>query len=211
MKKTLRLFFFLFVLARSSFAFGQDTISTYITSACLHALYFEGPPEYDFSRTPDSIQIWGKIGGNCGSGHIAIISRLKDTIVIMTKDTGELATCTCNFNFWMEINAESGDSMVVFNDSLIHLNQVIFGLSTLDDRSKWIDVIYDPVSKSLIVEKKSELEIKRFKIYDGTGRHILSISPQKLKVDMSRLHAGMYLLEFKLYDNSYIIKKMMKI
>src|ERR1035437_335659 len=84
--KTIKILVLFFVLLIPFSAFSQDTISTYITSGCLVDLRFAGPPEYHFSRTADSITIYGRIGANCGSSHIVIIRRTTDTIIVATKD-----------------------------------------------------------------------------------------------------------------------------
>lgn len=206
--KTIKILFF--VLLIPFYAFSQDTISTHITSGCLTELRFAGPPEYHFSRTADSITIYGQIGANCGSSHIAIISRSLDTIIIATKDTGEMATCSCNFNFKITINATSTDSLVIFNDSLFNLNKIINGLVEIYDRSELIDVIFDQESEILSIELKAGLQIRMFTIVDGYGRQILSMSNDRSQIDMSGFEAGIYLLDFKLYDNSHIIKKVIK-
>ena len=208
--KTIKTLALLFVLLVPLSAFSQDTISTYITSGCLSDLNFSGPPEYHFSRTADSITIYGKIGANCASSHIAIIQRTADAILVTTKDTGRLATCSCDFNFKITIKATSKDSLVIFNDSLMNINEISQGIDNLYDRGELIDVIFDPAIESLRIGIKSGVQIRMFTIFDESGRQILSISNDRSLIDMSGFESGLYLLDFRLSDNSHIIKKVIK-
>jgi len=206
--KTMKTLVLLFVLLVPLSAFTQDTISTHITSSCLS---FSGsPPEYHFSRTADSITIYGKIGANCASSHIAIIQRTPDAILITTKDTGLLATCWCDFNFRIQIKVTSKDTLVIINGSLMNLNQIFQGIDVLNDRSELIDVIFDPDIESLRIGIRSGVQIRMFTIFDGSGRQILSISNDRSLIDMSGFESGLYLLDFRLSDNSHIIKKVIK-
>ena len=208
--KTIRPLILFLVLVISFSAYSQDTISTHITSGCLSDLRFAGPPEYHFSRTADSITIYGKMGANCASKHIVIIQRTADAIIVTTKDTGIMATCSCSFNFKIQFKATSKDSLVIFNDSLVNMNRISQGIDALSDRGELIDVIFEPASENLRIGIKSGVQIKMFTIFDGSGRLILSMSNDRTLIDMSGFESGLYLLDFRLSDNSHIFKKVIK-
>lgn len=208
--KTIRPLILFLVLVISFCAYSQDTISTHITSGCLTDLRFAGPPEYHFFRTADSITIYGRIGANCGSSHIAIIRRTTEAIIVTTKDTGDMATCSCNFNFKITFQASLSDSLIIFNDSLFNLNEIVDGLFDLEERSGLIDVFFDPAIESLRIGVTAGIQIKQLNIFDNYGRLILSTLNDKSLIDMSGFESGIYLLNFKLYDNSHIMKKVAK-
>ena len=52
--------------------------------------------------------------------------------------------------------------------------------------------------------------LRRINIFDNYGRLILSTLNDKSLIDMSGFESGIYLLDFKLYDNSHIMKKVAK-
>jgi hypothetical protein len=186
-----------------------DTISNHITTACI-SMGFGIPSEYHFSRTADSITIYGKLAANCGSGHIAIIHRTSDTIFVTTQDTGLLATCVCTYNFRISIKASAADSLVVLNHLLYNLKIVADGLADMNERSELIDVVYDQAVGCMRIRTRVGVQIRMFTIFDSSGRQMLSMSNDRSQVDISDFESGLYILDFRLTDNSHIIKKVIK-
>jgi hypothetical protein len=186
-----------------------DTISNHITTGCISS-GFGFPSEYHFSRTADSITMYGKLAANCGSSHIAIIYRTSDTIFVTTLDTGLMATCVCTYNFKITIKASSTDTLVVFNNLLYNLNIVADGLVDMNESRELIDVIYDQAIESMRIRIRVGVQVRMFTIFDTSGRQMLSMSNDRSQVDMSGFESGLYILDFILTDNSHIIKKVIK-
>lgn len=208
--KTIKLLVLLFVVLMPFSVFSQDTISTHITSKCLNGLRSAILPEYHFSHTADSIVIFGIMEANCGSSHIAIIRRSSDTIVVTLKDTGQMLRCYCDFNFRIAIKATPKDSLVVFKDSLYNLNLVADGLEFVRGKGELIDVIYDQAIESMRIRLEHGVQIKMVTIVDSSGRQMLSLSNDRSQIDVSDFESGIYILDFRLADNSQIIKKFVK-
>jgi len=207
--KTIKILVLIFVLLIPFTAFSQDTISTHITTGCISS-GFDVPSEYHFSRTADSITMYGKLAASCVSSHIAIIRRISDTIFVTTLDTGLMATCACTYNFKITLEASSTDTLVVFNNLLYNLNDVADGLDDMNERSELIDVIYDQAIESLKIRIRVGVQIRMFTIFNSSGRQMLSMSNDRSQVDMSGFESGLYILDFRLTDNSHIIKKVIK-
>lgn len=186
-----------------------DTISNHISTPC-ESSGFGIPSEYHFSRTVDSITMYGKLAANCGSSHLAIINRTSDTIFVSTVDTGLMATCVCTYNFKLTIRASSTDTLVVFNNLLYNLKIVADGIVDMNENSELIDVIYDQAFESIRIRNGIGVQIRMFTIYDSSGRQMLSMSNDRSQVDMSDFESGFYILDFQLADDSHIIKKVIK-
>jgi len=211
--KTIKIFvlFFVLLIPFTAFSqdFSQDTISTHITKGCISSGFAES--SVYFSRTADSISIYGKLVANCASSHIAIIRKTADTIIVTTQDTGSImATCVCTYNFNIAIKAPLTDTLVMFNNVLYNLNIVANGLVDVTERSGLIDVIYDQTIECMRIRTSADIKIRMFTIYDSSGCQMLSMSNDRSQVDMSGFSSGLYILDFILTDNSHIIKKVIK-
>lgn len=185
-----------------------DTISDYFTSTCTT---FTGPfPEPNFRRIGEMIYIDGMIRANCIGTHIAIVKRSGDSIFVTSKDTGQLATCLCVYNYRLSFRVNESDSILVLNQIVYNLNKVSDDMIDIGYKSDLIDVYYDPMIESLRIEQKSVVKMNSVSIYDHAGCLQLTVANDRSIIDMSGFKAGLYFLDFVMVDNRHITRKIMK-
>lgn len=182
-----------------------DTISGYFTSSCkTTGLPY---PEPEYRHIGDKLYMSGIIGANCAGTHLAIIKRSGDSIYVTTKDTGNLATCHCDFSFMLPLTSSTTDSVLVFNGVVYHLNTLSDGFGEVKVGNKQINVYYDPTIECLRIEQKSAVMINSVSIYDSLGCLQLSVANDRSIVDMSGFKSGMYILDFEFVDNQHLTRK----
>lgn len=182
-----------------------DTISGYFTSSCkITGLPY---PEPQFRRVGDMLYMTGIIGANCAGTHLAIIKRSGDSILVTTKDTGNLATCHCDYLFMLPLTSSITDSILVFNSVVYHLNSISDGLDEVNEGNDLIGAFFDPTLGCLRIENKSVVKIKSVSIYDNLGCLQLTVANDRSIVDMSGFKSGMYILDFQFVDNRHLTRK----
>lgn len=185
-----------------------ETICGYLTSKCMT---IEGPyPEPQFKRLGDSICITGKIGANCAGTHLAIIKRSGDSIIVTSKDTGQLATCWCVYNFRLSVKTNPTDSLLVFNQIVYNLSSISDGINEMEVGNDLVDVFYDSSVDDLKIYPKAGMKMNSLSIYDHSGCLQLTIANDRSRVDMSGFKSGLYLLDFLTTDNRHILRKIIK-
>lgn len=185
-----------------------DTISGYFTSTC--KTISEPLPDPQFQRLGDSLSITGMIGANCAGTHIAIIKRSGDSIYVTSKDTGNLATCSCFYNYKLNVKRSTSDSILVLNQIVYNLNSVLVGIDAVDEKDDLIAVYYDPTIESLRIEQKSGVKMNSVSIYDNVGCLQLTVANDRSIIDMSGFKSGLYILDFVMVDNRHVTRKIMK-
>jgi hypothetical protein len=120
--KKMKIYLLFFVSLVSYNAFSQDTICGYIKSSCLQfTLPMDKLPDVQFKRMGDVISISGMIQANCAGVHLAIVNRSGDSIFVTSKDTGQLATCSCIYLFDLSVGVSATTKILVFNSAICDL------------------------------------------------------------------------------------------
>ena len=185
-----------------------DTISGYLTSSCKAT---ELPyPEPKFGRVGDGLFMTGIISANCAGTHLAIIKKSGDSIYVTTKDTGNLATCYCDYSFMLPLTSSITDSILVFNGLISHLNSISNGLEEVKDGDELIGAFFDPALGYLRIENKSSVRLNSVSIYDNLGCLQLTVGNDRSLVDISDFKPGLYILGFHFADNRHITRKIIK-
>lgn len=187
---------------------ATDTLHSIFTSKCLQ---MGGPyPTPRFERLADSICITGTIGANCAGTHLAIVNRRNDSVFITTKDTGQLATCYCTYNFNLKFKSTPFDTLLVVNQIVYNLNALPDGIDELNADENLIDVLYDPSIESLRINQKTELKLNYVSIYDRMGSLQLTVANDRSIIDLSGFAPGLYILDFVMEDKRHITRKILK-
>ncbi len=104
-----------------TFNFYNITNNAFIKSACLDtdkSTVPACPSGVFFDKTADSIKIYGTTEANCCGTHLASMNKRNDSILIMTKDTGVLCKCMCNYCFEIKVPFSYVDNILKFNNTI---------------------------------------------------------------------------------------------
>jgi len=207
----------LILILYSLVSFGQDTIHHTIDS-CAYKDYAPVPDDLPcdlglfFKHENDTLRIFGTIGANCCGDHLAIIEKSTDTIFITTIDTGNLCTCTCAFCFEIKISASKNDTLVSINGSVYNTNdESNSSIEKLSINSSLI-TFPNPFTDLLNVSSPDHY-ILSIQIFNLSGQVIFQLSnpkSEKVTLDLSNHHAGVYIIRVIKADGELIVNKLIK-
>jgi hypothetical protein len=208
-----KLFFILYFLTFSIFcAYSQDSVS-YITSDCLGSTKSVAdspcPDGINFNYQGDSLEIFGKVVTNCCGTHLMCISKITDTILITTIDTGQLCFCNCIFCFDIKIKVSVTDTIVSFNGLIYNTKS-----SDIIDHKKLsanlIKVYPNPTDGNLSFEVVSGCRINNIIVTNILGKEVVRVEDNTNELSLREMPAGIYFINFNINDNQTVIKKMIK-
>jgi hypothetical protein len=161
----------------------------------------------NFGYSDDSLIIKGNYSHNCGTDVIFSVNIDLDTVMISTKDTGRLATCSCIFDFTMKVKATLKDSIVIFNGQKYNTQTAIYTLETNDNS---ISLSPNPSDSKVILTNKSDYKIIGLSVFDSNGKILKQIQNPSKIIDISNISSGVLIFELLLDNNKIVIKKVIK-
>lgn len=209
--KTNRLLILVLIMMISVPIYSQDTISR-INSSCIKSdlRSMEFYSNYNFTLKSDSVIISGQMETSCVSLQSAIIKRLQDTIVIDFHENLGGATCLCMYDIRFGIKVTRADTLLKMNNVFYNISYLYTDIPLVENGGDVIDAIYDSDSECLRVLLKSDLKLNGYQIFDDLGRLQLTITKDRIFVDMAGFKPGIYFVKFLMADRSNVIMKFIK-
>jgi hypothetical protein len=195
--------------------YSQDTMS-YISSGCIRSgsksqEYQNGPPVIiGFKFSNDSLHMYGEIGANCGSSHIAKIEKLPGTIYVSTYDTGMMANCGCVFKFDFFVKALPEDTLVDFNGMLYNINLIGGIIQAQTEPEMSISLFPNPGTGIFSISHSADTHIEEIRITDISGRLVHQSILEGNKLDLSACSPGVYSVRFTIAPGKYFNKIIVK-
>jgi len=193
--------------------YGQETIS-YIKGTCLGTAKSSKTPCLPGINTfiiGDTLNIYGTIEANCCGVHLAEISKRNDSILILTKDTGALCKCLCNYCFEIKILLLTSDTIVMLNNKALKIKKSL-GIDEIFNEQ--INIFPNPTTGDIkIIVSNMEINGLICEVYSPNGKKIISqnIASSVVDLNISSLLSGNYIIgirkDFKYLYKQTIIKK----
>jgi Secretion system C-terminal sorting domain len=192
-----------------TFSFYNITNNAYIKSACLDTYKSNVPtcPSGVFvdkisGEQADSVRIYGTIEANCCGTHLASISKKSDSILVITKDTGELCKCMCNYCFEIKVPISYGNKILKFNNTIYKINSSS-AIVSIEENERTI-ISPNPATPSETITIKGEYASDaKVSITSVGGTIVGSVTPSvgtdamTMSLSGLNLQAGIYFLRIE--------------
>ena len=205
-----------------TFNFFNIINNTYITSACLNTYksnQLTCPSgilaDKISGKNSDSLKIYGTIEANCCGTHLASIIKRNDSILIITKDTGELCKCMCNYCFEIKVPYTNNDSILKIND-VTYKTKSITAINSIENVTKAI-ISPNPATPSETITIKGEYASDAKVSITSVGGALIgsvipSVGADAMTVSLSglNLQAGIYFVRIDSGEKVYVGKLCVK-
>lgn len=187
----------------------------YIEGSCLPYRSASTLP-MNFNIVDDTLIVSGIISGNCGASKTATAKLINDTVYIRTFETGNMATCSCGFNFLIKLGGILLDSIPVNFDGYVYgANRSTNGLNDALSNEQ-LKLYPNPASTEFVIEYPSaEANPYMLQVYNLQGQEVYKqadVRTSSLSVKTSAFAAGEYFVKSTdaaghVYSNKLIVKE----
>lgn len=203
----------LLVICSCLHGFTQDTLTIQVGSCQTIELNAHKdatcPDGYHFDYDRDTLKITGTLGANCCGTHLALISKINDTIFISTADTGQLCLCTCYFCFELKLPASVNDTLVSIHGTIYNTN---VGIDAFTEMQNWIDIMPNPATDNISISATTDnVQISQIALYSVSGAFVKSFNARNVKetnISISELKNGVYIVRV-FFNSGAIINKLL--